>query len=99
MDKRRSSVIAAVLAVAMSCCFVVHAEVAAELDAQGNYLRTVVLTNASVKNVKIWTARGSRSTFDDLNRLLRLVDRFGVTITYAYDEAGERYLVDYFVPR
>ena len=44
-----------------------RAEVAAEVDALGSYLRTVVFSNASVKNPKIWSTHHQRPSFVALN--------------------------------
>jgi hypothetical protein len=44
-----------------------RAEVSAEIDALGNYLRTVVLSNASVKNPKIWSSHHARALYVPLN--------------------------------
>ncbi|HEX6852553.1 MAG TPA: hypothetical protein VF139_14245 [Candidatus Polarisedimenticolaceae bacterium] len=43
------------------------AEVAAELDASGAYLRTVVLASSSAKNVRIWTKVTSRPNLYPVN--------------------------------
>jgi len=45
----------------------VRAEVSAEVDALGNYLRVVVLSNASVKNPKIWSSHHERVQYVPLN--------------------------------
>lgn len=45
----------------------VRAEVSAETDSSGNYLRTVVLSNASTRNVRIWSVVKSKSTLHPLN--------------------------------
>lgn len=44
-----------------------RAEVSAEVDALGNYLRTVVLSNASVNNPKIWSSHRQRAQYVPLN--------------------------------
>jgi hypothetical protein len=38
-----------------------HAEVAAEIDAFGSYVRTVVVANGSTRNLKVWTPSKSRT--------------------------------------
>jgi len=45
----------------------VRAEVSAEVDALGSYLRMVVLSNASVKNPKIWSSHHQRAQYVPLN--------------------------------
>lgn len=44
-----------------------HAEVSAELDSAGNYLRTVIIANASTRNVKVWAVGRSRADAVPLN--------------------------------
>lgn len=65
---RFPSVVAA-LALA-SCVWDVpaRAEVSAETDFQGNYLRTAVFYNASVRNAKIWSVQREKAGFHPLNR-------------------------------
>jgi hypothetical protein len=62
MHKKRKTVAAVVLGALLVGWSVIprtSAEVSAEVDAYDNYVRTVVFTNASAKNVKIWSARNS----------------------------------------
>jgi hypothetical protein len=64
----RTSALAA--AVALVVCIggsPLQAEVAAEVDPMGSYLRTVVFTNASVNNPKIWSTHRNRPSFVALN--------------------------------
>lgn len=44
-----------------------RAEVSAQLDATGNYVRTVVFTNASVHNLRIWTVTRAKVSYVPLN--------------------------------
>ena len=44
-----------------------RAEVSAELNTTGNYVRTVVLSNSSTKKVRIWTVTRSRPSYVALN--------------------------------
>lgn len=54
MSTRRSLVAAAGLALAMVLVPASRAEVAAETDAYGNYVRTTILTQSSVRQFRIW---------------------------------------------
>lgn len=71
MRSQRSLVLALAFAISfgalvadVSC---VRAEVAAVIDADGNYQRTVVRGNASVRNLRIWSADRSRYLDTALN--------------------------------
>ena len=57
----------AALVLAILVASPVRAEVSAETDPTGVYLRTVVFANASVKNVKIWTVSRLKVGFTPLN--------------------------------
>jgi hypothetical protein len=63
---RRVTVAVLVIA-ALGFATEVLAEVSAEVDAFGNYVRTVVLSNASVKNIKIWSVSRARPQMFPLN--------------------------------
>jgi len=54
MFTRHSLVSAAALALAMFLAPSSRAEVAAETDAYGNYVRTTVLTQSSVRHLRVW---------------------------------------------
>lgn len=45
-----------------------RAEVSAETDSQGNYIRTAVFYNSSVRNAKIWSVQREKTGFRPLNR-------------------------------
>jgi hypothetical protein len=67
MDKRRSVVVAVALLAVLGCAFGARAEVSAELDSQGNYVGMYILSNSSVKNLKIWTAKRGVTNYVPLN--------------------------------
>ncbi len=54
MFTRRSLVAATALLLAAVLALESRAEVAAETDAYGNYVRTIVLTQASIRQVRVW---------------------------------------------
>jgi len=63
-------IVAAVLAVAAAgCALQARAEVSAETNALGDYSRMVVLSNASLKNLRIWSVQRDRSGVYPLNPL------------------------------
>ena len=57
----------AVALVAGCCASAAQAEVSAETDVFGTYLRTVVSTNASVKSLRVWSVPRVRPTHWPLN--------------------------------
>lgn len=59
--------LAAVLAAAAAIAFPALAEVSAETDPTGNYLRTIVSTNSSLRNLRIWTVTKIRPNYYPLN--------------------------------
>lgn len=65
--KQRSSVLVALLALACGLGGTARAEVAAEVDVQGNYVRTVVFSNASVRNARVWGGPREKIGFRHLN--------------------------------
>lgn len=67
MKTRSSLRLAVVLASIAAVASPARAEVAAEIDATGNYLRTVVTTNSSLRNLRIWSVNKIRPLFYPLN--------------------------------
>ncbi len=67
MNKRPSIAAVASLAVGLAALGTVRAEVSAETDLFGNYLRTTVYSNASTKNVRVWTVLRFRRLVHPLN--------------------------------
>ena len=68
MSRRRRSVLVLVaLVVAAGSALPSQAEVSAEVDRDGQYVRTIVLSNASTKNLRIWTVMRARGGYVALN--------------------------------
>jgi hypothetical protein len=66
MNTFRDIVVTVVVALVLAS-IPVHAEVSAETDVQGRYVRTVIFSNASVRNVKVWTVQRAKVGFSPLN--------------------------------
>ena len=62
-----SRLTAALALTALAATLPVRAEVSAETDATGTYIRTVVFANASLKHSKIWSVNRLRTGFTPLN--------------------------------
>jgi hypothetical protein len=67
MITRRNLLVLVLAFVVLAAVPAVRAEVAAEVDDYGNYIKTTVLANASVKNLKIWTVQRQKKTIIPLN--------------------------------
>jgi hypothetical protein len=66
MNTARKFLTGAALA-ALAACLPARAEVSAQTDTGGNYLRTVIYSNASAKNFRIWTVSRLRLGYWPLN--------------------------------
>ena len=66
MSTRRSILVAASLALMVSQ-IPTRAEVSAEVDVQGRYVRTVVFANASIRNARVWSIQRAKTGFYPLN--------------------------------
>lgn len=65
--RRKLSIVVAVVLATIAAGTVAWAEVSAETDVSGKYYRMIVLTNNSVKNLKIWAMQRSNSNVYPLN--------------------------------
>lgn len=65
--KQSGNVLVALLALAWGLEGPARAEVAAEVDVQGNYVRTVVFSNSSVRNARVWGGPKEKIGFRNLN--------------------------------
>jgi len=66
MNTRRSAIAVGLLCL-LGAGSSIRAEISAQLDGSGNYVRTVVFANASVHNLKIWTVTRTKIGFTPLN--------------------------------
>lgn len=67
MNRLRNALFAPAIVAAILASGPSLAEVSAETDALGNYVRTVVLTNASVRNLRVWAVQRLKTNFHPLN--------------------------------
>jgi len=65
--RRGFPILVALLLAAFATSLATRAEVSAETDSAGRYARMIVLTNNSVKNLKIWTMQRSNANVHPLN--------------------------------
>jgi hypothetical protein len=65
--KQPASVLVALLALVWGAGSAARAEVAAEVDGQGNYVRTVVFSNSSVRNSRVWGGPKEKLGYRNLN--------------------------------
>lgn len=67
MRKHAGTVIPTLILLLVGCAFGARAEVSAELDSLEDYVRTVILANSSMKNLRIWSVVRARTDMVPLN--------------------------------